>query len=157
MSTENVYQAPESELEGADAPDLRYAGFWIRTGASIVDTILLVAVTAPILMALYGATYWTDESASHGILDILISYVFPAVAVILFWFYKAATPGKMLFGLRVISMGSTRKLSIGQSIGRYCAYFPSMIVLFLGIFWVAFDKRKQGWHDKLANTAVVRK
>jgi len=26
----------------------------------------------------------------------------------------------------------------------------------LGLVWVAFDRRKQGWHDKLAGTVVIR-
>ncbi|MBL8320870.1 MAG: RDD family protein, partial [Acinetobacter sp.] len=43
-----------------------------------------------------------------------------------------------------------------QSIIRYVGYFPAMMALFIGIFWVAFDKRKQGWHDKMANTVVIR-
>jgi len=46
--------------------------------------------------------------------------------------------------------------SLGQAIGRYLAYFVSALVLGLGFIWIAFDTRKQGWHDKLAGTVVVR-
>lgn len=42
-------------------------------------------------------------------------------------------------------------------IGRYLAYYVSLIPFGLGFIWVAFDGRKQGWHDKLAGTVVVRK
>jgi uncharacterized RDD family membrane protein YckC len=42
-------------------------------------------------------------------------------------------------------------------VGRYFAYFLSTIPLGLGLIWVAFDKRKQGWHDKLAGTVVIKK
>lgn len=42
-------------------------------------------------------------------------------------------------------------------IGRYLGYFVSMLFLGLGCIWVAFDSRKQGWHDKLAGTVVVRR
>ena len=45
-------------------------------------------------------------------------------------------------------------LSVGQSIGRYFGYYVSTIPLLLGLIWVAFDSRKQGWHDKLAGTVV---
>ncbi len=48
-------------------------------------------------------------------------------------------------------------LSNGQAIGRYLAYYVSSIPLGLGLLWVAFDRRKQGWHDKLAGTFVIRK
>ncbi|MGZ8994756.1 MAG: RDD family protein, partial [Burkholderiaceae bacterium] len=45
---------------------------------------------------------------------------------------------------------------VGQSIGRYFGYYVSTIPLLIGLIWVAFDSRKQGWHDKLAGTVVVR-
>ncbi len=48
------------------------------------------------------------------------------------------------------------KPSVGQLIGRYFAYFISTLPFGLGFFWVAFDSKKQGWHDKLAGTVVVR-
>lgn len=156
MTNENIYQAPSSDLGVEEEPELVYAGFWIRVGASIVDSIIILLITLPILTAIYGASYWSSNTFIHGSWDFLFSYVFPAIAVILFWIYKSATPGKIVFGLRVISLGESKKLSTGQAIGRYFAYYPAMLIFFLGFIWVAFDKRKQGWHDKLANTAVIK-
>lgn len=46
--------------------------------------------------------------------------------------------------------------SPAQLVGRYLAYYMSMRPLGLGLIWVVFDKRKQGWHDKLAGTVVVK-
>jgi len=155
MIDENIYKAPDSNLVDPENQELVYAGFWIRVGASLIDTVLIMVITWPLLAAIYGVNYFS-ESMSGGFWDILISYIFPAVAVVLFWIYKSATPGKMALGLKVISLGETQKLSIGQSIGRYLGYYPSILCLFIGIIWVGLDKRKQGWHDKLANTAVVR-
>jgi len=157
MTIENVYQTPTSELDQGDQGELIFAGFWVRVGASIIDTVLILLITLPLVTAVYGTDYWQSESLVNGVWDFLISYILPAVVVILFWLYKSATPGKMMLGLEVISLGKTNKLSVGQSIGRYIAYYPSMAVFLIGIIWVAFDKRKQGWHDKLANTAVVKK
>lgn len=133
-----------------------YAGFWIRVAASIIDTLLLMAVTLPLLFLFYGVEYWTSESLIAGPVDFLLSYVLPAVAVILFWLYRQATPGKMLFGLRVVDAQTGQPLSTGQAIGRYFAYFIAALPLLLGLIWVAFDRRKQGWHDKLAGTVVIK-
>jgi len=47
-------------------------------------------------------------------------------------------------------------LSVSQAILRYLGYFVSTIPLCLGLLWVGFDARKQGWHDKIAGTVVVR-
>jgi uncharacterized RDD family membrane protein YckC len=83
--------------------------------------------------------------------------VAPAVATVLFWMYRQATPGKMALGLRVVDATTGRPASTGQLVGRYLGYYVSMIPLLLGLLWVAFDPRKQGWHDKLAHTVVVRR
>ena len=62
----------------------------------------------------------------------------------------------MAFSARVVDAGTGKTLSAGQSIGRYLAYFVSALPLGLGLFWVAWDEKKQGWDDKLAGTVVVR-
>ena len=137
------------------AGDKKYAGFWIRAVASIIDTLLMMAVIVPVLIAVYGEELMNPGRAP-GLADVLLQWVFPPLAVIIFWISKSATPGKMLFKIRIIDAKSGGKPSIGQCIGRYVAYYASIIPLMLGFIWVAFDKRKQGWHDKLANTLVVR-
>jgi len=63
----------------------------------------------------------------------------------------------MAISAKIVDAKSGNTPSTGQLIGRYLAYYLSMIPLFLGFVWVAFDGRKQGWHDKLAGTVVVRK
>mgnify|MGYP000057734147 CR=1 FL=1 len=156
MEKENIYQAPSSVLDRGEEEEVVYAGFWVRVIASIIDTVILLLVSSPLLLLIYGKNYWVSDSFSKGFWDYIISYAFPAIAIILFWHYKSATPGKMLLGLKIVSLGTTQQLSVGQSIGRYLAYFPSMFVFMIGIIWVAFDRRKQGWHDKLANTVVIK-
>jgi len=39
-----------------------YAGFWIRTGAAIVDSILVMLIIAPLLTLIYGGDYWLDQT-----------------------------------------------------------------------------------------------
>ncbi len=66
------------------------------------------------------------------------------------------TPGKIILGLKIVDVDTGGKLSIGKAIGRYVGYIIAVLPLCLGIFWVGIDKRKQGWHDKLAGTVVIR-
>ena len=63
-----------------ESQDMEYAGFWIRVGASLIDTVLLVMVTGPILTMIYGDAYWLSENRVQGFWDILFSYILPAVA-----------------------------------------------------------------------------
>lgn len=159
---ENRYAPPTSkvaDIEDDSLENIEYVGFWLRVVATVVDTILIMLITLPVVTAVYGAdVVFGDESKLvQGPVDFVISYVFPAVATVLFWLYRQATPGKMLIGARVVSADTLKTVSVGQAIGRYFAYFPAGLLLGLGIIWVAFDAQKQGWHDKLANTLVVRR
>ncbi len=137
--------------------EYEYAGFWIRVGATFIDVFLLSIILLPLTMMVYGDLTWKREGLILGFADFLINYVLPFVATILFWLYKSATPGKMVLNIKVVDADTGEKLSVGQSIGRYFAYIPAMAILMIGIIWVVFDKRKQGWHDKLAKTVVIRK
>jgi uncharacterized RDD family membrane protein YckC len=138
-------------------PELEYVGFWPRVGASIIDALLIGMITWPLLTAIYGMSYWSGDDFVKGPVDFLLSWVFPAIAVIAFWIAKQATPGKMAISARIVDAETGNVPSAGQFIGRYFAYFVSVLPLFVGIIWVAFDRRKQGWHDKLAGTVVIRK
>lgn len=137
--------------------DMEYAGFWIRTAASLIDTILMLIIIYPLLFAIYGNDYLLSGSFIQGFWDVMLNYILPAIAVILFWIYKSATPGKMVLSLSIVDARTGGKPSTGQMIGRYLAYYISMIPLLLGFIWVGIDKRKQGWHDKLAGTVVIQR
>lgn len=140
----------------AETEELEYVGFWPRVGAALIDTLLVVFITMPLLTAVYGRQYWSSDTFIHGPLDFLINWLLPALAVILFWVYRQATPGKMAIRARIVDEKSGAKPTTGQLIVRYLGYYVAMLPLFAGIIWVAFDARKQGWHDKLAGTVVVR-
>ncbi|MBE9567754.1 MAG: RDD family protein [Proteobacteria bacterium] len=132
-----------------------YAGFWIRTLASMIDTVLMLIIIIPVMSAIYGDAYWDPDTYYLGLWDGLFNYILPAIAIILFWFYKSATPGKMITHLIIVDAKTGEKPSVSQLIIRYIGYYVSAIPLLLGLFWVGIDKRKQGWHDKMAGTVVV--
>jgi len=138
--------------------NVEYAGFWVRVGAMIIDTLLIMVVLIPLLVAIYGWAYFEAANTRlfAGPADFLLSWVAPAVAVVVFWIYKQATPGKMALSIRIVDAATGSPPSTGQCVGRYFAYFVSIFPLGLGLLWVAFDKRKQGWHDKPAGTVVIR-
>jgi len=146
-----------------------YAGFWIRVGAAIIDGIILIIILTPIMYLFFGSTYYHGEiyydeqlgfiqhtSSVNGFWDFFLNFAVPLVATVWFWKKFQATPGKMVTKLRVVDAETGNTLSLGKSVGRYFAYFISFLPLGLGIFWIALDKRKQGWHDKLAGSVVIR-
>ncbi|MEM7466757.1 MAG: RDD family protein [Pseudomonadota bacterium] len=151
----DIYTTPESDL-ASNKHEVTYAGFWIRAAASIIDSIWIIAVTLPLAWMVYGPSYFESTDFVMGYADFFISYVLPFVIVMVFWVYKSATPGKMALRLKIVDADSFEKASTTKLLIRYFGYFPSLIVLSLGFFWVAWDKRKQGWHDKFANTVVIK-
>jgi len=139
-----------------EAQGLEYVGFWSRVGASLIDTVLLLMICWPLLTMIYGWQYWTTSALIQGPVDFLINWVLPGIAIVLFWVYRQATPGKIAIGARIVDARTGARPSTGQLLVRYLGYYVSTIPLGLGLIWVAFDPRKQGWHDKLAGTVVVR-
>lgn len=142
--------APSAELEP------RYVGFGPRCIAAIVDTACILLLILPCAMIGYGREYFTLNPLVKGPLDVLITWLLPAVAVILFWICCGATPGKMLIGARIVDAVTGKKAKPLQYIARYYAYFVSAFPLCAGFCTVMSDPKRQGWHDKLAGTIVVQ-
>jgi uncharacterized RDD family membrane protein YckC len=144
--------------ESAEA--VEYAGFWVRLWASLVDTVIYLLLTAPPLIAIYGWEYFDFDDETYGFIagpaDVLISWIIPMLATIWLWMKYRATPGKMLFSLKVVKADTGAALTLKSCIVRYFAYLIALLPLAIGFIWVAFDKRKQGWHDKIAGSVVVR-
>ena len=134
----------------------QYAGFWIRVVAAVIDTVLILLVIMPLLLSIYGRNYLFSESWIQGGWDVLLNYIFPALVCILFWTYKSATLGKMMVNIKIVDATTGGKLTARQSFIRYLGYYVSIIPLLLGLIWVGIDKRKQGFHDKIAGTVVIK-
>ena len=133
-----------------------YLGSWPRLGASLFDSLLIFLVTAPLLLMAYGKGYWSSDEVIQGPVDFLLSWIFPALAVVLFWIKTQSTPGKQMMSAIIVDARTGNKPSTSQYIWRYLGYFVAAIPFFVGFLWIIFDKRKQGWHDKLAGTVVVK-
>jgi uncharacterized RDD family membrane protein YckC len=150
---------------------VQYVGFWIRVLATLIDTALVSVALWPLGHLLLRTVHlpapdWDPNGP--GFLDLnqlqlqfsasdwLLQITLPAVVIILFWMARQATPGKMLFGARIVDASSGSPLRFGQACVRYFGYYISTLFMCMGFIWVGFDPRKQGWHDKLANTVVVR-
>ena len=142
------------------AETAEYAGFWVRLWASLVDTVIYLLLTTPLLLAIYGWDYFDLAEDTYGFIagpaDALISFVIPFAITLWMWMKYKATPGKMLFSLKIVKTDIGEALTLKESVIRYFSYFAAAIPLCIGFIWIAFDPKKQGWHDKIAGTVVVR-
>lgn len=151
-SVHDLRQNPHMNLPA----NLEYAGFWIRLWATLVDLVIFSLWSMPVMYAVYGDSLWSNQQLIMGPADILINWVLPTVTVILFWRRKQATLGKMAIGARIVDAQTGMDPSTRQDIVRYFGYLLSLLPLGIGYGCIVFDPRKQGFHDKLAGTVVVR-
>ena len=126
---------------------MKYGGFWVRFIALILDSLIIGAV---ISILSFGVR--RGDSFTTG------------VGIVISWLYFSlmessnlqATVGKIVLGLKVVNRNGKR-ISFPRATGRYFSKYLSVIIIFIGFIMVAFTKKKQGLHDKIADTLVVKK
>lgn len=139
----------QSQKQGAVMPknNAQYAGFWIRFSALVWDSIILGIPVAIIQFALMFITRMQS-------MMYLVS-----VGVIAFVVYmngtKGGTPGKLILGLRIQNQKGDF-IGIPIAILRYIGRIISALILGIGYLMIAWDPKKQGLHDKIAKTFVVK-
>jgi uncharacterized RDD family membrane protein YckC len=124
---------------------VEYMGFWIRFAAAIIDAVV-VSLISFVLPRVGG-----------------VGVAFPFWGILIPWLYywlftglKGQTLGKMAVGIRVVNAeGSIPGLGIA-ALREIPGKILSTIAIYLGFLWIIWDGQKQGWHDKIANTYVVR-
>jgi uncharacterized RDD family membrane protein YckC len=126
--------------------DLEYVGFWPRFFAFILDNFFIILIA--FLIYFYGEVVSKPTE--------LLEWIFTASFFLFFWSLYQATPGKMLLSAKIIDAKTGTKPTFFQFLIRFLAYIVSAIPLMLGFLWIGIDSKKQGWHDKLAGTIVVR-
>ncbi len=157
-------------------PSLRgfYAGFVTRSIAFAIDLILIAVTQITILFlvrllldffgldqlarAIFEPTETTNVSVFITITRWVIAFIGSGFLFALYsismWLLVDKTLGQALLGLRVLRTDG-RPLTLGPAIRRVLGYYISFLALFLGFLWVLVDDRRQGWHDKIADTIVV--
>lgn len=149
---------------------VRVAGFWRRTGAGLVDAIVLSLVflvlqlgVAAVLdqplprLSQIGPDYLLDAAVSGSPLAEIAAVVFLVVVFTYFFVFHATqgqTLGKRLFRIRVIDAYGARP-TFARTLVRTMAYAPSALLLTLGFVWIGVDREKRGLHDWLADTYVI--
>jgi uncharacterized RDD family membrane protein YckC len=136
------------------APRFDYAGFWQRAVALLIDWLIVVVIAMPIIVVTFGAAYFSlDPVRRSG--DLAIAALVGAI-IVGFWRYCGATPGKLAVGVRVVDAATGAPPSTLRLVIRLLCYVVSALPFYLGFLWAAFDRRKQGWHDKIAGTVVIQ-
>lgn len=154
-------------------PTVRYAGFWRRFVAHLIDNVvvgivaLLLFIPALAILGIgIGAGMMEESESGIGILFAFIAAYMAAILVIvvLQWLYyalmessnKQATLGKLALGIVVTDLNGQR-ISFGRATGRYFGKIVSGMILYIGFIMAGFTEKKQALHDVMASCLVVMK
>lgn len=156
----NPYAAPKAATAGYENEALthvEYGGFWVRFVAQVIDAVILsgIGILFNLVLAVFIAVSNLDPLIP-SILVMLVQWGIQVVyAPLMLSSEKQATYGKIAMGLKVVNLQG-RRLSFWHALGREIAKFLSAIILFIGYIMAAFTERKQGLHDMIAGTLVIR-
>lgn len=152
-STSNTnHSQPPSNVDISSK--VEYAGFWLRVLATIIDLIIVNLLALFVVLPFTGSV--DNPKAVEGLAR--------GIGLIIGWIYAAsmessktqATLGKQMFGIIVTDENGDR-ISFAKATGRYFGKFISLIIVYIGFLMVAFTQKKQGLHDQMAGTLVVKK
>ena len=144
---------------------LEFAGFWRRAAAFVIDMVVLSVITSVCMPYRYFGfiKFWSLDMFSSfaswflipqlilgDVLVVLVTVVYFAI----FWVWRGQTPGKMVMEIKVVRPDGSNVTPL-IALLRYLGYIVSAALLSIGFIWIAFDKQKQGFHDKIAGTFVV--
>lgn len=157
--------AVANAAQGSDSLVAGYAGFWRRAVAYVIDIVLTqifaIMVVVPLSFSLGVAT---ANSVSPEQAELLGGGLGMIVGVLIQWIYFTvmeasglqATVGKRALGMKVTDSDGQR-IGFGKANGRYWGKLVSALILFIGFLMVAFTRQKQGLHDVMAGTLVLKR
>lgn len=142
-----------------------YAGFWIRVVAYLIDAVVLT-IAQFVIFAVFGVSMLGADSMDPDAANVfattggVLAYTIIMIGSILYFVLmesssKQGTLGKMALGL-IVTDTQGRRISFGRALGRYFAKILSGLILLIGYIMIAFTERKQGLHDMIASTYVLK-
>lgn len=151
--------APRPVPKPAAAPR-KYAGFWIRFLAYILDLLILGFVSGTLMIpgTLMLRSFSNEQgkfiAASMGIAGLLM--ILGLLYVLFFWALGGGTPGKKMLGLRIVREDGVEPMGWGTACLRLLGYMVDGFTFTIGFIIIAFSARKRGLHDMIAGTTVIR-
>jgi uncharacterized RDD family membrane protein YckC len=144
---------------------IEYSGFWQRVVASLIDGIMvpIIAVLLIISVVIFLEIFNLANNLNPGYI-IVSAFESNVFNIIINWLYftllesskKQATFGKMAMGIVVTDLHGNR-IGFGRANKRHWSKILSLIILGIGFLMVAFTRKKQGLHDMIAGTLIVKR
>ncbi|HXV42655.1 MAG TPA: RDD family protein [Anaerolineae bacterium] len=149
----------DQQVDHSFRQTVRVVGFNRRLIAAIIDGLLIGVMTFALtvaigMLAIFTASFDPNNASPFDRLIILGGVIVSIVYYVSSWAKSGQTLGKSVTGMKIVGTDGAPP-SWGQALLRYVGYIISGLALSLGFIWLAFDPKRQGWHDKIARTYVV--
>ncbi len=145
--------------DSTEVKTVKVAGFGLRAAAFLIDMAIVwvLGMLMGVAIGLVGTLltmYSADGPAPMDRLIILGGLIFSIAYYLATWTKSGQTLGKMAVGIKIVGPDG-QPPSGGKAVLRYLGYILNGILLSIGFLWAAFDRKRQGWHDKIAGTYVI--
>lgn len=156
--------------------DSKYAGFWLRFVAYLIDGIIIgifqSLIVVPVL-AMFGISFAAMQNTSNmseeeaigmaiGMASSIgaLALVAGLIGIVYYTIMEASkyqgTLGKMALGLKVTDLEG-KPLDLGKAFLRNLGKIISQMILFIGYIMAGLTEKKQALHDMIAGALVVKK
>jgi uncharacterized RDD family membrane protein YckC len=133
---------------------VEYAGAGLRLAALLINVVLIGAVATCALLAWVTLTGKLPDTGSGAFYAAAGGGVL--VAKVMFDAWLQGTPGLRLMDCRMVDMRTGHRIGLGRSTMRTLALVVALVPGLLGLLWILWNERRQGWHDLIAGTVVIR-
>jgi len=145
--------------EAGEERTITVVGIGPRLVARLIDTVLIFALSfivaaAAGIVGQFIGMYSANTQAWGSFFTVAAGLIFSFAYYVWAWKKDGQTLGDTLLSLKIVTAEGSPP-STGQAVVRYFGYLVSALALSLGFLWIAIDKRRQGWHDKIARTYVI--
>jgi uncharacterized RDD family membrane protein YckC len=142
------------------APPGQLAGWPIRVGASILDSLI---VSIPLIVGVIVSLVIDGDKEQLGPGGGLAMGAGFLVAFLV-WVWNRVIQqgrtgqsfGKKLTGLKVVQSQTGQLIGIGANLGREILAQIFNQLCILNVLWPLWDEKQQTWHDKVVNDIVIR-
>ena len=149
----------DEDVSQLDKADLDVAGVGQRLASYLVDVVVLSVIYIALIF-LFGvqiedeATAGGDFSTAFYVVYILMAAI--GIGYFTYFFGNGQTPGMKLVEIKLIRADGVEPVGYKKGFFRWVGMEISGMVFLLGYIWILIDKKRQGWHDKIAGTYVVK-
>jgi uncharacterized RDD family membrane protein YckC len=137
------------------SPNKRFLAAWVDSLTNIIFILFIIILIFASVLGITPNNFSSTHPALYFLFFFLSFLTFQFLIYLFLWNRTLGTPGKWILGCEIVDSKTFQKPTLKQLIIRYCSYYISGFILYLGYLNILWDKKNRCWHDILAGTVVI--